>query len=480
MTLRGVVFTSALAVVVAAPALANDKYPALSWTLPKTVLDVSITYQYASCKKGKNGKDEITFSVLPVVAQRGIPDPVPGWRHEETEGLKTIWSDVDLAVSTFPTTHILSSVTSHATGEGAAVASNILAGVTGFAKLAAATIPSTTVGKITKNPIPGGESGSTKADGANQPASDKASDQSKPDSNACADDPGKHLKELKQDLLKKQADVNGATPDALKDATTALQKAQSAVDVEKARLSFTVKTSINPGYTDKNKPPLDFDHLPALPPELVGKDGQGHSAPSAGPLDQNGLVADIQIGEGNPVPNVDWITNWAGSVPLEVTIYLDFDHAIRSHAVQGSTETVVHDHEQAITYRDPALIPVEVYVGKQSANGSTLLLNALVPFAQYGEEEVIPLSTESLKEGNWGVTFNELGEQTKVTYIGKSIMEKATSFMTQAGTAASGVATELRGANGNEATSLQNQADVIYQSHRLEMCLQNPASCPSK
>lgn len=127
-------------------AWAEDQTPAFSWTLPKTVLDVSITYEYVDCVIFNLSK-QYKIKVTPTVVARAIPDPEWGFRTQSTGDLKAGWQDNDITITTFANSHILKTISSHPVGEGATIISNVLSGI---GKIVAVALGVGAAGEVTE------------------------------------------------------------------------------------------------------------------------------------------------------------------------------------------------------------------------------------------------------------------------------------------------------------------------------------------
>lgn len=111
--------------------------PVLAWRLPKTVLDVTVTYIPVKCEG-----DKLTVDATVDIAGRAIPDPNlgPNFAH----GLVTVdmgdqsnfWVDKSLTYKVY-TGGLLQSISSHPTSQAGTIAGNF---ITGAVKIAAAVM----------------------------------------------------------------------------------------------------------------------------------------------------------------------------------------------------------------------------------------------------------------------------------------------------------------------------------------------------
>lgn len=302
----------------------------------------------------------------------------------------------------------------------------------------------------------------------------------------CPDDdgnPGHQIKVYKNQIHSVQLKLAG---DNVSDAqqkqyTAQLQALQTLLQQEQGRMSFTIKATIDPGYTDpqniqvgsEGPAPMSF---PSSPPK---------GSPKLGAVPESGLIASL-IPTAAQLIDVPWIKDPINDPVikrLRVSFYLDFAHSIPSKQVNSGYyySTPSESHQDSITYRDVAYIPVLVWLGdSDKAPNAQLLANNSFPFAQYGQVQVLSLNTSAFGDVLWSIEYSEIGEETKFTFTGRSFFQKASSLFTPAASAANSIAAEVRSVSANRATALQNQADAIYQSHRLAVCQTDPANCPSK
>lgn len=110
-----------------------------------------------------------------------------------------------------------------------------------------------------------------------------------------------------------------------------------------------------------------------------------------------------------------------------------------------------------------------------------------LPFGQFGVAQSLPLQAGTFQGLTWAITFLEDGQITNASYSSKAWGVNLTSLFGAGASSANSIATEFRNAatqaNASaetEATKIQGQADLIYQTHRLESCSANPSACVSK
>lgn len=437
-----------------------------TWRLPKTVVDTTIIYTFEDCTG-----DNLKVSITPTMISRAVADPLVTRREIKFAQLQSIWKDKSISVQTFSGSHILNSIGSSPTSQVAQIGGNIFAGL---AKLAGIFF------------------------GVSVPAGFRP-DEPKPPTLVCgsgadsAQNIVKQIKDLKQAIAKYQIELSKGVDEATqKKNTAAIQAAQTLVSSLQDQLKLTIKTTIDPGISPVEVNPNN--NIFEIPKEII--------------VQNSGLVATICPSVGQ-LKKAKWFdgasvdTFFANKKPvcsalsdLEVNVYLDFRHArgtmFGDKHKDPYTQTKVSDD---IVYRDVAYIPVVVWRGKEPTppkdptfeeDGSStgplqLLVPQLIPFGQFGVPQVLPFDAGTFQSLTWQVTFLENGEITTASFSSKASGVNATSFLGSAVSAANQIATENRNATSasSAATALQNQADEIYQTRRLQICQTDPTNCPA-
>jgi hypothetical protein len=435
--------------------------PAFSWVLPKTVVDVTITYQYASCVL-LNQQRHFKVKIIPTIAARGVPDTSLAFRIQSTEALKADWSDRNLTITTFSNTHILNTVSAHPVGQAATIVGNVLTGIGKIAGIAFS--------------------------GAFLKTADLKTEKDQQDGAECPDDdanPGHLVKSLKDAIRKSGASLATGTLSSSdqKQQSDLIQSLQTLLTQEQAKLSFSVKATIDPGTADSQNIQVGMDAAPPVSPL---------SEPPAGKLplgtvSKDGLIASLRPSD-DQLKDVPWMIDpsshkLTGVDPanLQVTVVMDFAHSLPKQTQDKDGNylpTKADGHANALTFRDPAYIPVLVWLGDPT--NKLLLVDATLPFAQYGVEEVLPFTDTAFADVTWSMTFSDTGEQTNSNFTAKSTLAVVTSLFASTATTAGTVTSDALSANANKATLLQNQADAIYQGKRLSLCQADATSCPSK
>jgi len=429
--------------------------------LPKTVLDVSIVYTYAECKVGTDGKARYKFNVVPTVTSRSAPDKIPGWRTVDTNDLVSFWSDQNITIGTYSGTHILSSVAANPISQIGTIVGNVLTGTVKVAALSLKVAAPTTLGEK----LPGQESDC-----------------------ADVDDPGSAIKGYKKAILTEETNLaNGKNTDTPQNVMAKVQALQNLMADAQSKLTLTIKATIDPGYVAPDKIQVDPDE-PA--PEQ-------NSTPA--PIATTGLIASLKPSDGQ-LKKLFTLLNQADIATLRsnltVNIYLDFAHASPKLSPEGGgyAQTHVVNHDNSVSYREPAYIPVLVWRGDKNApkpaddqqlKAVQLLPTQNVAFAQYGEEKMVPYKADAFKNNSWSISFADSGEITSASFASKSWGANVTSLFSSAASAANAIGSEQRAASlaespSTQAAALQGQADLIYQTQRLALCQADAASCPSK
>jgi hypothetical protein len=457
-----------------------------TWMLPKTVVDMTTVYTFQNCEGGI-AKVKITATL----AARPLPDLRVGQKSIDPSQLQAFSQDRGISLQTIAGSRILSSIGSQPTDQTAQIVGNILGGVSKIVAVALGVPPVSLFALELKS----GDAG--------PPAPQCATG---PDSVVAI---ASQIDSFKADIIKYQTQLeNGVVVDdaghvvmdgaghpkpldeaGQKKLTAQIQAAQSlitALQDKLDKLSITIKTTVEPGVT-----PVVVDTENEAPAPIGNPDGS---------VDHSGLVAKI-------CPSKNQLKNWFSNldalfannrdactaVPsLEVSVYLDFPNAHSSMFDKthpgAYTQSIVPDSDQ---YRDVAYIPVLVWRGERPTSGAhssdatrsmPLGPPQTLPFGQFGVPQSLPLTVDTFRSLSWAVTFLEDGQITNATFTSKAWGSTATGLFGNAASAANSIATEARNAvsPSNQATALQGQADLIYQQQRLELCLKNPAACPSK
>ena len=451
-----------------------------TWVLPRTVLDTTITYSFQDCAFDASKNTAIArFKITPTLAPRPIADMRSGvgQRSLPVDQFQSFLKDEGVSIETFKDSHILSSIGSQPADQTGTIIGNVIGGVTKLVSVAAG------VGAIAAAP------------GAPAPA--KVTCKADTDAGS-APQISSQIKQLKalinsnNEELATGLDENKKPLDnsAQKKLMQEIQSAQALITDLQGRLSFAIKTTIDPGVSPINVDPDNETTSFMLP----SRDGR---------VNNSGLIATIcpSTAQFNKLKIFDNLPNenLCSFFPtLKVSVYLDFPSG---HSSMYSSDH--HgDYEQTELvgtqlYRDPAYIPVQVWQGEKKAGapekredgsviGDVLLMAPVtLPFAQFGVAQSLPLEPQSFQQLTWSITFLEDGQITKASYTTKATGVGLSSLFGTAASGANSIATELRNASNSsaaetEATKLQGQADYIYQTHRLESCAANPSTCSQK
>ncbi len=429
-----------------------------AWMLPKTVIDTTIVYTFQDCKNGAK------ISITPTLVSRTLPDLRVGQKSIEPETLEAFSKDKGISLQTFGSSGILNSIGSQPTSETSQIVGNILGGV---AKLVGVFAPFALTAEAPPAPkcATGEESG---AGIAEQIAGLK----------------GK-IKNYEKELS------DGVDEAAQKRYAAAIQAAQSLITTLQSQLTISIKTTIDPGVS-----PVVVD---------TENDTSSYQIHGNGDVDNSTLIAMICPSK-KQLEKAKWFSNLeelfgngrtaCQAVPsLMINVYLDFPNG---HSTMyepdhtgpyKQTESPDGDH-----YRDVGYIPVLVWRGEKKSGdpskdadgtitGPVQLAPPLtMPFGQFGVSQKLPLEVRNFRSINWAVTFLESGERTNATFTSKAWGLNATNLFGSAASTANSIVTQERSiaSPSTRATTLQGQADLIYQTERLHLCEQNPAKCPSK
>lgn len=440
-----------------------------SWMLPKTVIDTTILYTFESCgpdaKNPANG-DKLKVKITATLAARAIPDKIAGVLAMDTAKLKSFWQDRNVSLQTFSGSHILQAIGSAPTDQTSTIIGNILGGI----------VKVVGIGLGVASPA------------ANVPKANCAI------GDGSAQESVKQIKTYKDDIetLEKQLGMGVAEEATQKKLAAQIQAKQTLMADLQAKLTITVKQSIDPGFS-----PLDINKDSEQPLQYLQNEV---------PILKNGLVAtfapsDTQLKNAKPKWFAD-PTNQHGNPLLQVNVYLDFAKGF----VNGSPPPIkasadgTYAHTKVFMgdiYRDVAYVPVLVWRGDKD-NPSTppdddgtptgpvqLAQPQTMAFGQYGVVQNPPFDVSVFKSLTWSVTFTELGEITSASFASKSPGVSATSLFGSVASAANSIAAEKRSAATaadpeSQAAVLQGQSDLVYQTQRLALCQASAKNCPSK
>jgi hypothetical protein len=436
-----------------------------TWMLPKTVIETTIVYTFQDCDSGS-----AKIKIAPTLVSRTLPDLRVGQKSLAPESLQSFSQDKGISLQTFSGSRILNSIGSQPASQTGPIIGNILGGVAKVVAVALGVPPvAAAPGGPPVVPPPTCASGSDSGSGV-----------------------VKQIEDLKAKIKNFQKELSAGADDATqKKDTAAIQAAQNLITTLQDQLTITVKAAIDPGIS-----PVDLDTSDAISVQKENKDGQ---------VANSGLVAKIcpsrsQLEKAKWFGNLDQTfangrTACEAMPPLQISVYLDFPNG---HSTMYSTDhqgpyaqTLVSEGDQ---YRDVAYIPVLVWRGEKTLNdppkdkdglvmGQVLLLPPqTMPFGQFGVSQQLPLSVEAFRLINWAVTFLEDGQITNATFSSKAWGLGVTNLFGSAASAANSIVTEERNATSlsTQATTIQAQADFIYQTQRLEICQTHPTNCPSK
>lgn len=430
--------TAAATLIVSAISSATTPNSALAepeakftWMLPRTVIDVTVTYTFDDC----NDQGGVKVNIKPTLVSRPIPDTVIGAVDISSSSLQSWASDTSVTIKTFQNSHILQSIGATPVSQAAAIANSILTSVGKIVALALGVSP-LAVGSVTHD-----KCGSAWVD------KDK-------------------IAKLRTALVGLQQAIVDAPNDEQRKAASAKADAYQSVlttwsTANATAHTLTLQATVDPGFTPIN---------------VLDPTKQTSTKPTE--INPNGLVATI-VPTQEQIENAGWIKKGtpidADSLErLRVNVYLDFGQTlpIAQASIDMARAPVKIDEGGGDLYREVAYIPVYVYSGAHLANWSTgnrglsttwpgvsrivseneakknLLLAPVqrFPFPQYGRAMGLPVTAGFLKNQDWSITFQESGEITETKFVNKSLGAAATSALNSALGTANAIAAEERAA----------------------------------
>lgn len=409
----------------------------VSWRLPKTVIDATVTFKYVGCTPaaGPNGTPVLELERTVALVARGVPDddiygprkpgePFDPMVSVPMSALTSFWDDRSLTVKHAPN-GTLTSIGAIAEDQTAAIVGNVLTSATKIGSIAFGVPPAGLM--------------SDAAQCSQQPSQIKA-----------------EIERLKA-LLRDPATT---------DAARAAYNLQLA-DQEKKRdkLTITVTRTIDPGVT----PPMDCE----LVPSTAGCPGR----PAAGVAD-SGLIATI-LPSWKELETAGWMTGTRqrqleAVTAFAVSVFLDFSKAtppILATCSGGQSEcprrrTMI---DRTTQFREVAYIPLIVVAGEDRTSPTDkfeLTVNGgrpagPIPFAQFGIPRALPIKAGTFEKIAWTFSFNEFGEPIDVAFGSAAIGSKASSLLQSAASAGATLASQERTADGlasSETLRLQREA----------------------
>jgi hypothetical protein len=122
--------------------------PVLGWRLPKTVLDVTVTYIPVGCTDNTAAGPVIEVKATAEAVARSVPDPdlgpdfPNGLVRVDTGDLASFWTDASMGYTVYPDTGgLLKTLSSHPVNQTGAIIGNLLTGATKLATAALVPAP---------------------------------------------------------------------------------------------------------------------------------------------------------------------------------------------------------------------------------------------------------------------------------------------------------------------------------------------------
>jgi len=447
--------------------------------LPKTVLDATIVYTFDGCS---DDKTSLNVKITPTLTPRTIPDPLVDQMGIDPHTLESFWQDGNITIQTFSGSRILNSIGSSPTSQVGQIGGNILGGL---AKIVGVFLGVPAAGGLLAK-TPSCPEPTPAATGTAAGKATAATTDTKPER---AIDIFTRIDYLKNNIIKKDQNdlADGVDEATQKKDTAAIQAAQTLISTLQNELTITIKTTIDPGVS-----PVDVD--PNQDKVVFNYPVRQSADPAANSIANSGLIATF-------CPSIDQLkkANWLDppqldTVPpaktacdvlagLKVNVYLDFPHG--HGTMYGPDHPGLYQQTVVVPtsdlYRDVAYIPVLVWRGTkdgQAPMNMQLTVPQMMPFGQFGVAQSLPINASGFKSLIWSITFLENGEITNAIFTSKASGINASALLGSATSAASSIITEQ--SPSSQASGLQGQADLIYQTQRLALCQADPKNCPSK
>ncbi|RDV01070.1 hypothetical protein DXH78_17660 [Undibacter mobilis] len=434
---------------------AADPEAKFTWTLPRTVIDATITYTFEDCDD-RNG---VSVTIKPTLVARPVPDSVVGTLDISSSTLQSWTSDHSVTIKTFQNSHILQSIGATPVSQAATIANNIFSGIGKIAALVLGVAPLAASTEVTRE-----KCGSASAD------KDK-------------------IVRLKGTLVGLQQAILDATTEEQRKAAVAKVDAYQTVlaswtIASAAAHTLTLQATIDPGFT-----PIDV------------LDPTKRTSTRPADINPNGLIAMI-VPTQKQIEESGWIKKGLqidreSFEKLRVNLYMDFGQTIpRAQAsidkARGQTE--VDDQPGGHLYREVAYIPVYIYAGTPLDNWPTggrgmgttwpgvsnivsqneakqnKMLGPPVrfPFGQYGRSMGLPVTAGFLKNQDWSITFLESGEITETKFVNKGLGVAASGMLNSAINTANAIAAEERAARAANSDTARLKAENAELQARID------------
>ncbi len=486
-------------------ALEFNDTPRYTWFLPKTVLDATVAYAIKECNTNTK---EVQFNITPSLTPRYVPDLRIGQQSIKLDELQSALVNKNISITTYGSSGILNSIGSEPADQTAQIGGSVIGGIS---KLVGIALGTAALSDFEKVQIPGVTLPTCQA-------LDKA--------DACQK--ARCIADLKTQISSNDVAIAGGLDEAAqKKDTAANQAAQSVITDLQADLSFTIKTTIDPGLSPIKINPAKEDE--ASIETIKSYNAVADDRAETGNVELDGLAAafcpseeqlkHIGVLKDEKNHDIGWIRDekkikaieengvcsQEGLPELAVNVYLDFDGAQSSIYRKSppkkrfeQTELIRKEKEEPKTiqlYRDPAVIPVEIWRGTKKLDDLedkdrvTKLLSppANVSFGQFGVGQALPLDAGLGQNIQWSVTFLESGQVSSAKFSAAATASAVANLFGTATSAASSIATEKRNAdtqaNTQEETLAahsQADADAIYQAARDAACQAKPSACTQK
>ncbi len=435
------------------------------------------------------------------------------------EELNDTFKNKNITITTFGSSHILNSIGSQPADQTAQIVGGVIGGIPKLVAIALGT--GSVLAEKVEIPLP------STPDSVPPPPSLQAIPTECLNDKANVCEKSACVSDLKAIITKNDLLMVGGLDDATqKKATAANQAALNLISDLQAGLSFSIKTTIDPGLSPRQVDPEREDTalIGAIDAEAKKTDGHVETdglvaafCPSENQLIKLGLIsfdkskpAALKNGIKQDEIKTHGVCSEKALPEFLVNIYLDFanaqsaiytinppkDRFEQTDMIKTLDQTLNHSKQ---LYRDPAFIPVEVWQGKRrnryvaatdegKANVGKLLTAPInVSFGQFGVPQALPLDAGLGENLQWEVTFLESGQVSSAKFAAMATASAFANLFGAATSAANSIATEKRNAetqaNTQEETLAahsQADADAIYQAARDVTCQTKASACTAK
>jgi hypothetical protein len=473
-----------------------------SWTLPKTIVDATVRFEFVGCDDSATAEPVLILKVTPTLVAKTVPDPKVGLKEMDPGSLISFWQNSYVEIKTFENSRILKSMGSQPASALNTIVSNIAGGVS---SIVAANLGVPVVGVKAAGP---GFAESPKVSVENRCGSANALRgeisllqckikqlQREIANLGVKSIDGKNPKDFKRpenetaDMCPKlEFDESGNDEQKLKNYAALIKAAQDQINALEPELAFTVKRTIDPAVPsiDGEKPVagvgydgnisrillfqsldeiLEHRWLRFIYEERINQKIDPNNSYDIETKEQLQAVL-LRIGKPEFIARHFYCTKPICVDPaaparrealrdaLTVNFYLEFQKALPKISICAKCRKQETFVAKDMQFRQAVMIPIAVYQGqkgKRPADGKSnprqlSQSSQYMPFAQFGRAMSLPVFAGPFESLKWSVTFTEFGELVGADFSSQSIGAQMTQLFATAAATRYAIAAEERAA----------------------------------